>query len=211
MARAPFANLAIVLCVASAWPNVARADEAASEPPPPSLSRRYLQVGVAFTGEFVASAGGICSSVTAPCILGSGGGIAARAGIRRVGPTYVGLAYEFSKQDPAQLYRLAILQQLRVEGRMYFFDTKTATQPYLVGGVGVAGYGNEWGVDTGGPLASLGLGTETQISRSTVLGIALSWRAIYTARFRDGAGATRSDGVAQLFGIDLVLEGRDPF
>ncbi len=178
------------------------------EPTPQSLARKYWQVGVSFAAEFVAFAGPICNQQ--PCILGSGGGIAARAGIRSAGPFYLGLAYEFSKQDASQIYRLAILQQLRMEGRFYFLDVRRDTQPYLIGSLGGAAYGNEWSIDTGGPAAGFGIGTETQISTSTVFGLALTYRALYTAAFFDGAHR-RSDGPVQMFGLELVLEGRDPF
>lgn len=184
------------------------ASPSGEEVPLRSLARKYWQVGVSFSAEFVAFAGPICHQT--PCILGSGGGIAVRAGIRTVGPFYVGLAYEFSKQDASQIYRLAILQQLRMEGRYYFLDVRRDTQPYLIGALGGAAYGNEWSIDTGGPAAGIGIGTETQISTSTVFGVALTYRVLYTAAFFDGA-QQRSDGPVQMLGLELVLEGRDPF
>ena len=179
-----------------------------AEPRLKSLTRRYWQVGVAFNAEVVAFAGPICNQQ--PCILGSGGGIAARAGIRTVGPYYLGLAYEFTKHDASQIYRLAVLQQLRFEGRYYFLDVRRDTQPYLLGGLGGAAYGNEWTVDTGGPAATLGIGTETQISTTTVFGVALAYRTFYSAAFFDGA-RRHDDGFVQMVGLELLLEGRDPF
>jgi hypothetical protein len=186
----------------------ARAED--TPPPPDNLLRRYLQVGVAFTGEFVAAPGPICSSVAASCILGHGGGIVIRAGVRTRGPWYFGFAYEFSKQEPSQLYRLAILQQARAEGRFYFLDTRRDTQPYLLGTAGVFGYGDQWGIDTLGPTIGVGIGSETQISTTVVIGVALTYRLLYTTAFHDSAGSDRKDGLAQVVGIDLVLEGRDP-
>ena len=91
--------------------------------------------------------------------LGSGGGIAARGGYRFPGSWYFGGSYEFSKQDPSQLYRLAILQQLRAEGR-YYIVTSRATEPYLSASAGAFAYGNAWSVDVWGPMASLGAGVE---------------------------------------------------
>src|SRR4051794_28792156 len=69
---------------------------------PPPLNVPYLQYGVALTGEFVMSPGGICDTPpnVRECILGSGGGVAARVGYRTAGPWYFGPAYELSKQDP---------------------------------------------------------------------------------------------------------------
>ncbi len=179
-----------------------------AEPALTSLARKYWQAGVAFTAEFVAFAGPICNQT--PCILGSGGGIAARAGIRTHGPIYLGIAYEFSKQDAREIYRLAVLQQLRVEGRFYFLDVRRDTQPYLLGNVGAVAYGNEWSIDTGGGGAGVGIGTETQISKTTLFGVALTYRALYTAAFFDGA-RHRDAGPVQMFGLELVLEARDPF
>jgi hypothetical protein len=177
--------------------------------PPPPTNIVYLQYGVAFTSEVVTAAGPICDNVTVPCILGPGGGVAIRAGWRGTGAIYLGGAYELSKQDPQKLLRLAILQQARGEGRYYFVSGRDI-EPYLQGSAGVAGYGNEWGVDTWGPAASLGAGVEAQITRRTVVGLALNYRFVYFQKFQDSAGADRAAGVAQLFGLDLVLEQRDP-
>lgn len=175
--------------------------------PPPSRVV-YFQYGVAFAAEHVLAPGPICDNVTIPCILGSGGGIVVRGGWRGSGRFYFGGAYELTKQDPNKLYRIALLQQARAEGRFYF-GTARVTDPYLALGAGVAGYGNEWTIDTWGPSGSAGVGLEYQITRRTVVGLALSYRLLYFSRFTDTAGAPRSPGVAQLLGFDLVLEQRD--
>jgi hypothetical protein len=176
--------------------------------PPPPTNVVYLQYGVAFTAEVVSAAGPICDNISVPCILGPGAGVVIRAGWRGTGPFYLGGAYEFSKQDPNKLLRLAILQQARAEGRYYFISGRDA-EPYLTGGLGVAGYGNEWGVDTWGPGSFAGLGVEAQITRRTVVGAALAYRLIYFQKFTDTTGAPRDSGVAQLIGLDLVLEQRE--
>lgn len=176
--------------------------------PPPS-NVVYLQYGVAITAEVVSAPGPICDNVSVPCIIGPGGGIAIRVGWRGTGPWYLGGAYEFSKQDPNKLLRLAILQQARFEGRYYFVSGRD-TEPYLSSGAGVAGYGNEWGVDTWGPGGFGGIGIETQITRRTVVGVALAYRLMYFQSFRDTSGAFRDSGITQLIGLDLVLEQRDP-
>lgn len=178
-----------------------------TNPPPTNIV--YFQYGVALAAEVVASAGPICDTPAAPCILGPGGGIAVRAGWRGAGPIYLGGAYEVTKQDPSKLYRLALLQQARAEGRYYFMNARV-TEPYAALGLGVAGYGNEWGVDTWGPGGSLGFGVEYQVSQRTVIGMALNYRLIYFSRFTDTSGAARDAGIAQLVGFDFVLEQRDP-
>jgi hypothetical protein len=192
------------------------ADETATKPlvdlqnaPPPPTNVVYVQYGVALTAEAVSAAGPICDNVAVPCILGPGGGVAVRVGWRGIGAWYLGGAYELSKQDPNKLLRLAILQQARAEARYYFVSGRD-TEPYLSGGLGVAGYGNEWGVDTWGPAGFLGLGLETQITRRTVVGVALAYRLLYFQKFTDTTGAPRDAGVAQLIGLDFVLEQRDP-
>jgi hypothetical protein len=177
-----------------------------SVPPPPGNS--FIQYGVALTAEFVAAAGPICDA-NAPCVLGSGGGIAARAGWRSAGPWYLGGAYEISKQDPNELYRLGVLQQLRAEAR-YYISTGLTTSPFFTAGLGVAAYGNELAFDTWGPLASVGFGAETQISRLFVVGYAIAYRAILLRAFYEPSSTLREAGVAQIVGLDLQLEGRDP-
>lgn len=177
--------------------------------PPPPTNVVYVQYGVALTAEMVSAAGPICDNVSVPCIIGPGGGVAVRVGWRGIGAWYLGGAYELSKQDPNKLLRLAILQQARAEARYYFVSGRD-TEPYLSGGLGVAGYGNEWGVDTWGPAGFLGLGLETQITRRTVIGVALAYRLLYFQKFTDTTGAPRDAGLAQLIGLDFVLEQRDP-
>jgi hypothetical protein len=196
-------------------------------PAPPPLNTSYLQYGVAFTAEVLASAGPMCevgaggasfgqsaspdsSGGLSPCVIGSGGGLAARVGYRSAGPLYLGGAYEVSKQDPNKIYRLALLQQLRVETRYYFYRGLD-TQPYLGAAAGAAGYGNEWGIQTYGPSISIGGGAEAQISRRTVVSFGLTYRAIaFLNRFTDPSRTERAPGLAHFVGLDLALEARDP-
>lgn len=176
---------------------------------PPPTNIFYFQYGVALAAEIVSSAGPICDTPAAPCILGPGGGITVRAGWRGAGPIYLGGAYELTKQDPSKLYRLALLQQARAEGR-YYITNAQVTAPYAAAGIGVAGYGNEWAIDTWGPGGSLGFGLEYQVTQRTVVGTALNYRVIYFSSFTDTSGAARDAGIAQLVGFDIVLEQRDP-
>jgi hypothetical protein len=192
-------------------PAIGAADEAphptVSVAPPP-LDIPYVQYGFALTSEFVATAGKMCAG-EANCILGSGGGVAVRVGRRAAGPWYWGGAYELSKQDPASLYRFATLQQLRAEAR-YYFSTGLVTQPYATGGGGVCAYGNEWGIDTYGPMAQLGIGVEAQLSRRTVVALALTYRVLGFRTFVDSSGNDHATSIAQIVGLDLSIEQRDP-
>lgn len=189
--------------------------DAAAQGAVPRASEHYLQYGMAFTSEMVASAGGICpTNAPNPCILGSGVGLALRAGYRTRGPFYVGGAYEFSRQDSSNLLRLAILQQVRGEARYYLLEDTRLT-PYLGTGVGGVLYGNEWGADTGGISAYVGAGVELQISRTTVVGAALGYRPVIFRRWEDSARQLRADelfgfGFGHIVGAELVFEVRDP-
>src|ERR1700733_11958987 len=170
---------------------------------PPPTGNTFVQYGVAFTTEVVATPGKMCSSTSVPCILGSGGGIVfPRIGWREAGPWYIGGAYEISKQEANTLFRLAILQQLRGEARYYFLSGQILT-PFVGASAGVAGYGEEWALDTFGPEGAVPLGVEAQVSRGTVVGLALNYRAMYFHPFVDSSGTTRDGSVAQLFGLDL--------
>jgi hypothetical protein len=184
----------------------------APAPALPAVNNPFVQYGVAFTTEFVASSNALCSSSkVAECLLGSGGGIVfPRIGWRTAGHWYVGGAYEFSKQDAGTVYLLPILQQLRGEARYYFLEGHVGT-PFVEGTLGLAGYGNEWTVDSFGPETSLALGVEAQISRSTVVGATLAYRLIHFGAFTDSAGTARDAGIAQLVGLNVLLEVRDPY
>jgi hypothetical protein len=182
---------------------------------PPPLHVPYLQYGVALAAEFVASAGPLCTSTRAPantppaCILNSGGGVALDVGYRAASPWYLGGAYEMSKQDPDNLYRLAILQQVRVELR-YYVETGRDVQPMLLGGAGIAAYGNQWSIDTWGPLGYLGAGVEVQVTHRTVVDATLQYRMAYFRSMTDTSGTQRDAGIASIVGLEVGLAERDP-
>lgn len=178
--------------------------------------RDALQFGVAFAAETVGSAGDVCPpSGTAPCILGSGGGVVVRVGYRAGNPWYLGGAYEFSRHESSSLLRLAILQQVRAEGR-YYFDYGHRATAFLAAGFGGHLYGSEWGAVTGGALGMAGGGVELELSPKTMIGGAVLYRALVPRAFTDSAGQRRADGVlgfglAHVIGFELTLEVRDPF
>ncbi len=163
----------------------------------------------------MANAGDVCpTDAVAPCILGSGVGPVVRVGYRSRGPWYVGGAYEFSRQDSSNLLRLAILQQLRAEGRWYA-PTGARIHALGVGSLGAVLYGNEWGRDPGGVGASAGIGLEVEASRTTVLVGTLSYRALMLRGWTDGADQRRADrylgfGFAHLLTLEIGVEARGP-
>jgi len=199
----PAARLACIFgVIASSWATRARADEAATRPPP--VYSRYLQTGVGLFTEALLHPGDVCpANAEAPCIVGSGAGLNLRGGYRSSASWYVGGAYGFSRQDSSNLIRLPILQQLRVEGR-YFLSGATALSPFVAGELGVALYGNEWGVDTGGPAAGLGLGIAYQIGRRTVIAATLHYRPLFLRRWVDQTGQERAAGSLDFGAVHFV-------
>lgn len=177
--------------------------------------KNTAQVGMALAAETVLSPGSVCpEGATTPCVLGSGGGVAVRFGYRFGGPWYFGGAYEFTHHDSSNLLRLAILQQLRAEGRYYFEHGRRATA-FLAGGAGVHLYGSDWEATTGGLLATVGGGVELELSANTVIGCALMYRLLLPRGYRDSAGQERAQGplgfgLAHLLGLEFALEVRDP-
>lgn len=170
----------------------------------------FVEFGVALGGEVVASTGGLCPGGTrVPCIFGSGGGLTTRVGYRFPSPLYVGGAYELSKQDANNLLRLAILQQLRFEAR-YLLDSVSRHAPFVTAGAGVAGYGNEWSIDTWGPTAFVGVGIETQLSRTSIFDVSLVYRPVRFRGWTDRAGLHRDGGVVSFVAFELALGQRTP-
>jgi hypothetical protein len=189
-----------------------------SMPPstPPPISAHYLQYGVALTAETVAAAGQVCPRTmnSLPCILSGGGGLTVRVGYRSRSAWYLGGAYEFSRQDSANLLRLAILQQLRAELRLYLTRV-TRLSPYLGASVGGAIYGNEWGLDTWGAATAFGPGLEFQVTPSIALNVGAMYRQLLLRSWTDGAGQPRATGLlglglAHMVSLELGFEIRDP-
>jgi hypothetical protein len=169
-------------------------------------SPTMVEYGVGFDGEFVLNAGGLCSS-SAPCILGSGAGIAANLGVLYGRTTYLGVAYSLTKQDPSRLYRFATLQQGRIELRRYVASERDL-RFFGTLGAGVAGYGEEWGVDTYGPLLSVAFGAELELSAKTVAVASIAYRGVSFTGFRDTAGNAREAGISHFLALEIALEAR---
>jgi hypothetical protein len=188
---------------------------AVAAPPVVRTNDHFLQYGVGFAIETVPWPGAMCpEEAETPCIIGGGLGLGIRIGYRTRGPWYVGGAYEFSRQESANLLRLAVLQQLRGEARYYFLENRRLV-PYASTAVGGVVYGNEWGSDTGGLLAFLGVGIEYQVSRTSVVGAVVGYRPLVLRRFEDRSGQVRSDevfgfGFTHMVGLEFVFEVRDP-
>jgi hypothetical protein len=193
---------------ATALPTVATAPATtATEPraaPPPS-GHAYIQYGVALAAETVVSSGAICSLV-ANCIFGSGGGLLVRVGWRPNDNFFLGGMYEVSKQDPDQLYRLGILQQLRAEGRRYFSTGREVT-PFVLLGAGVGAYGNEWSVDTWGPTGTLGGGIEVELGGPVLL-VEAAYRPMYFGSWVVSDNQLQS-GFVHFVGVDIAVEAKD--
>jgi len=183
-------------------------DEAPDTTQPSALEVDYAQYGVALAAEIPVEPGGICPErATVPCIIGLGGGPVLRGGYRPAGPWYFGGAYQFSKLDSNNLYRLGILQQLRGEMR-YFVYTGSRVSPYVTWGLGGMVYGNEFGVETGGVSAFFGGGFEFEVSRAAIVGANIVYRPVLLAGYTDAAGLDRSTGIVQFLHLEFLLELR---
>ncbi len=190
----------------------ARAEGVTAEVPiaPPPINVDYLQFGVAINGAFALNPGPTCPrDAKAPCVLGSGGGLTARAGYRSRGPWYIGGAYGFSKIDTSGLMRMGVLQSLSGELR-YLVGLGQRTEPYLLGTLGGVALGNEWGIEAAGAQLGLGAGFEVQLARTTVVGLSLAYRPFLLFGWTDRAGQDRPTGVAHYLGLDVVMEAREP-
>src|SRR5258707_15009650 len=158
--------------------SVARPAAAQSAALPPPTSVEFMQYGVSLHTLTLLNGGGVCPQGAAtPCIVGSGGGLGLRAGYRSRGTFYLGASFQLSRLNSSNLLRLAILQRLSIEGR-YYFDRGNRLTPYLLGGLGGAIYGNEWGASAGGAALSFGVGLEYQISERTVVALGATYEPI---------------------------------
>ncbi len=213
--------IAVVLATGGLMASPARAQNASSQarpgapeilapvaerPKPPPLHVDYMSYGAGATADILADSGAGCREDT-PCIFGNGGGLVVRGGYHSPGPWYVGGAYQISKTNSSNLYRLATLQQLRAEMR-YTLQMDFRTSPYATWGIGGVTYGNEWGVETGGGTAFLGLGFESQLSRLASIGLAFHYQPMVFAGFTDTADFDRDPGMVQYLRLELKLEIR---
>jgi len=110
-----------------------------------------------------------------------------------------------SKQDPHQLYRLALLQQVRGEVRRYF--PTDAMRPFFFCSRGFGGYGNEWlPIDTW-DRAQPGRRARGAAWRS-VLVVSLAYRRCTSV----GGRLERVDsrrGVAHFVGLEAAVEAQE--
>jgi hypothetical protein len=80
--------------------------------------------------------------------------------------------------------------------------------PFLLLGLGVAGYGNEWSVDTWGPTATLGGGIEVELGGPVLL-LSAAYRPMYFRSWVIPTDNELQSGVVHFVGLDLAVEARD--
>jgi hypothetical protein len=166
----------------------------------------FFQYGAGLTAEMLASAGAVCSETPdAPCVVGSGGGVAVRFGYRYHAPFHLGAVYESSKLDAHKAIVVPILQQLRAEMR-YYVPVRLPHSPFLVVGGGVTGYGGAWSVETFGGVLLGGLGVEWHLSPTTLLTTSLTYRPMLLKAWVDPTGQSRPSGVVSFFGLEVSVE-----
>jgi hypothetical protein len=174
--------------------------------PESRLQTGDFQYGAGLTAELLASAGVVCSDTPeAPCVIGSGGGLAVRFGYRYHAPFFLGAAYECSKLDAHKAVALPILQQLRAEVR-YYVPLLAPHSPFLVLGGGAEGYGNEWSVQTFGGMLLGGVGVEWHLSETTALTSSLTYRPMLLKAWNDPTGQNRPSGVLSFVGLEVSVE-----
>src|ERR1019366_6823149 len=105
-------------------------------------------------------------------------------------------------------YRLAILQQARIEARLYF-PTGESAEPFVLFGAGLAGYGNEWSVATWGAGATIGGGLEVELSGGSLLNLSLAYRPIFLRSFEDSIPAFHEAGIVHFVTLEIALEAQD--
>jgi len=182
---------------------------------PPPTSVEYVQYGVSLNTLTLLEGGSVCpKGATTPCILGSGGGLGLRMGYRSRGPFYLGAAFQLSRLNSSNLLRLAILQRITAEGR-YYFDRGNRLTPYLLGGLGGAIYGNEFGANAVGAALGFGVGLEYQITERMVVTFLPTYQPIRFRRFTDATGQVRAAGplgfgLSHWLAVQVVIEVRDP-
>jgi len=180
------------------------------ESPELRLQTGFVQYGAALAAELVASAGAICPPTSSsPCIIGSGGGLALRVGYRFHAPWYLGVAYEFSKQDAHKAMHVATLQQMRGEARAYL-PVRGMFVPFATAGAGFVTYGSEFAVETLGAMVFLGAGLEIQLSRTSMLTFVATYRPMVLTTWEDTTRAERPTGLLSMIGLEVALEQRVP-
>ena len=186
-----------------------------SEFTPPNLRQHYLRYGVGLNGEFVVGSGKICPDPDpAPCIFGSGGGVAVRVGYLSRSHWYLGGAYGFSEQNSDNLLRLAILQRLQFEAQRYL-TRGNRVNPYLVMNAGLALYGNEWAATTWGVVVSSGVGADFEVNEDTLIGLNVVYQPLMLRNWQDAAGTSFADGLggfglAQMIAVELTVALQSP-
>jgi hypothetical protein len=116
--------------------------------------------------------------------------------------------YGFSKVNTNNLLPFGVLQHGAGEVR-YLFNLGQRTEPYVTAGAGGLAFGNEWHVETFGVASFGGGGFEVQLSRTTVVGVALTYRPMLIFAWTDQAGQARDTGLAHYWGLEVTMEARE--
>lgn len=178
----------------AAWAPAARAQPASSAASGLGFRPYRFVVGALSTSALL-HADSVCPSEGSVCPLGGGGGVMVALG-RRYDPSREWLlGYDLSVRNARNLFSSATLQAVRFEHRWVYWSTRSNLEAFGGVHVGVALYGERFGLTTLGPLAGVSAGAQYHLSPFLSVGLTLRLEALrFLVPFDTGDGVLRSDG-----------------
>lgn len=191
-------------------------DTAAAQTPTSVPSERFVPyrfvVGAVSTSALL-HADAVCPDSGTLCPFGGGGGLLVGIGRRYISSAEWVFSYDLSVRNARNLFSSATLQQLRFEHRWVLWSPRSNLEVYGGFDLGVALFGERFGVATLGPLAGLLGGGQYHLTAFFSVGLLLRLEALrFLVPFDTGDGVNRSSGgIASLIGTGyLTLTFRGP-
>lgn len=176
-----------------------------------SVPYRFV-VGAVSTSALL-HADSVCPGEGNVCPFGGGGGLLIGVGRRYRSSAEWALSYDLSVRNARNLFSSATLQQVRFEHRWVLWSPRSNLEVYGGFDLGVAFFGERFGVATLGPLAGLLGGGNYHMTAFFSVGLLLRLEALrFLVPFDTGDGVSRSvGGVASVIGTGyLTLTFRGP-
>lgn len=191
--RAP-ARLALALAAALA-PAAAGAQSPSREHGFQFVPYRFV-VGAVSTSALL-HADAVCPSDGNVCPFGGGGGLYVGVGRRYLASAEWALSYDLSVRNARNIFSSATLQQVRFEHRWVLWSPRSNLEVYGGFDLGVAFFGERFGVATLGPLAGVLGGGSYHMTAFFSVGLMLRLEALrFLVPFDTGDGVSRSEGGA---------------